>query len=158
MKTLYDLPDVRRRARPHVLSSVHFGARAPVEPFKDRLLSECFQLLQEPSRMQADAERQALRDICEFADVLDLPDGSWLLVPCSPSLIDVLAEFEAEREDLEESDWGGGDVQDEPHDEEPDLEPSLGWPEAVTTALSIVVGLLFPASIVVVTLALFGRA
>jgi hypothetical protein len=59
-------------------------------------------------------DRRALRHICAFADVLNLPEGAWLLVPASPALIDLLAAFEADREDAEEDDFGGGDVNDEP--------------------------------------------
>jgi hypothetical protein len=87
------------------------------------------------------AERQALRDLCALADVLNLPEGAWLLVPASTALLDVLAAFETEREDLENGneleavDEDGGNVDDEPHDGELDLgelddsdrEPDLGW-------------------------------
>ena len=78
------------------------------------------------SGTRQEAQQQALRDLCDFADILDLPGGAWLLVPVSPALLDVLAAFEADFEDLEESDYGGGDVCDEPHDECTDREPSLG--------------------------------
>ena len=81
---------------------------------------------------RADAERQALRDLCDFADVLNLPDGAWLLAPVSPALLDVLAAFEADREDLEDDDPGAGDVNDEPQGEsDDDDEPSLAATEAI---------------------------
>lgn len=50
-------------------------------------------------------ERRALHDICAFADMLQLPEGAFLLVPASPALLDVLAAFDADREDFED----GGD-------------------------------------------------
>ena len=68
------------------------------------------------------AERQALRDLCALADLLNLPEGAWLLMPATDSMPDVLAAFETDREDIEDGndreaeDEHGGDVNDEPRD------------------------------------------
>ena len=137
-----------------------------------------------PTLADDTVQRQALRDICHFADVLQFNEDTYLVVKATPLLLDLLAEFEAEVEDREEDDhggdvgcsddepslgateapnqergWGthhngadlefdgdtvadcdledgndleaenehGGDVNDEPQDEDTDREPSLGW-------------------------------
>ena len=53
----------------------------------------------------ADPERRALAAIAETADVI-APEGAgtWLLVPATPELLDVLAALGAEFEDVEPDD------------------------------------------------------
>jgi hypothetical protein len=63
------------------------------------------------------------RDILTAA--LDAPDRS-RIEALVEGLIGYLDSLDTDP-DLEEDDFGGGDVNDEPHDEEPDREPSLGW-------------------------------
>lgn len=49
----------------------------------------------------APPERRAMATIAESADLLTVEDKSWLLVPASPWLLDVLSMFGAEAEDRE---------------------------------------------------------
>ena len=51
----------------------------------------------------APPERRAMAAITESADVLNLEDESWLLVPAPAWLLDTLAVFGAESEDREPS-------------------------------------------------------
>ena len=49
----------------------------------------------------APPEREAMAEIADTADLFTAAGRSWLLVPASPWLIDVLAAFGAEGEDRE---------------------------------------------------------
>lgn len=80
-------------------------------------------------------ERQALRDICEFADVLQLDGEAWLLVPASPAVLDVLAAFEVDED---------GDPLDAGEEDRADDEFSLGAPDHRVDQTAWLVGLQAP--------------
>ena len=81
------------------------------------------------SKPLADLERGVLRRIAQTADIIDagmnggheLP-RHWLLVPAQPDLVEFLATFECEREDMD-----GGDSDREP--EETDAEHDGSEPD-----------------------------
>jgi hypothetical protein len=82
----------------------------PTLPMQDQALGYLFGSLTTP-------ERRALAEIVECADTLFVDGRPWLLIPASDALLDRLAAFAAELQDLE---YETGD--DEPlHDEEHDL-------------------------------------
>ncbi len=66
------------------------------------------------------AERKAMAQIAETADLLDTDAGAYLLVPVDGKLLDTLAAFGAELEDHEMDDVGEDDDADEHDDREPD--------------------------------------
>ena len=65
------------------------------------------------------AERKALEQIAETADLLDVPGAEqpYLLIPASPALLDVLAAFDAEQSDLEPETDAGPDDEDDGDDD-----------------------------------------
>src|SRR5258705_4710565 len=83
-----------------------------------------------------DAERRAMREIVQFADVITVNGHKFLLAPVSDKAIDALASFEIEAEDreLEEDACPAGDDAPLPegrtlwfHQDDTDAEPALGW-------------------------------
>ena len=66
------------------------------------------------------AERKAMAQIAETADLLDTDAGAYLLVPADGKLLDTLAAFGAGLEDREMDDVGEDDDADEHDDREPD--------------------------------------
>lgn len=84
----------------------------------------------------ADRERLALQDIVDLGHVFEDGGHHYMVFPLSRSLAMTLASFEADdqhggnvEDQGEDANEDGGDIQSEPHDEEPDREDSLGAPE-----------------------------
>lgn len=57
----------------------------------------------------APPEKRALRQIVQVADILEVNGKTYLLAEVSERTIDILAAFEAHREDMEPDDPGGED-------------------------------------------------